>query len=77
MFFYPHKILFGNGIDPSCRYCAFRVSENPDGTYICSQDPQHAKEDDGRCADFHYDPLMRKPRGDAPLPRFRAEDFKL
>lgn len=77
MLFHHKKILFGNGIDPSCRYCSLCLAENPDGTFTCKRDPKRPKPDDGTCRSFHYDPLMRKPRTDEKLPTYDASDFKL
>ena len=72
-----NKVLFGNGVDPSCRYCTFMIEEQENGTFICKRDPKHPKTDTGKCKSFHYDPLMRKPQTPAKLPTYRPEDFEL
>lgn len=77
MLFRRNKVLFGNGIDPSCRYCSLMCAENEDGTFICKRDPKHPKQDSGTCKAFQYDPLMRKPQNQRPLPTYRPEDFEL
>lgn len=65
--------LFGNHIVPDCRYCSH--NQTPEQTPTCTL--HKTMHDDGRCEQFSYDPLLRKPQNLPALQRFDADDFKL
>lgn len=67
--------LFGNHIEPACRYCA-HARENTDGRFILCQHkgvvaPYYS------CRKFRYDPLLRVPSRQAVLPKYDKSDFEL
>lgn len=68
------KKLFGNHIDPACRYCRHQEAY-PEGGLRCAYRGQ--VEPDGRCARFAYDPLKREPRNLPELPTYDPKDFLL
>lgn len=66
--------LFGGNIPPDCAWC--RHNSGKPGQVLCSL---RCTMTDGRCRQYHYDPLLRDPR---PAPslhteQFSEEDFKL
>lgn len=65
--------LFGSGIEPRCEYCAHNLC--PPGPPVCrfGLDTEDAED----CRRFGYDPLLRKPKVQPPLPEFDPEEFKL
>lgn len=65
--------LFGSGISPSCEYCAHDLSHSDPP--VCRFGLELSE--DGKCRRFCYDPLLRKPRTQPPLPEFDPEEFKL
>lgn len=67
------KKLFGNTIQPDCRYCKFAFFGK--NTAACSK----GKEIDGngKCRKFSYEPLRRVPGTTPSLGSFSPEDFKL
>lgn len=66
------KKLFGNNIVPSCAYCEHSVSEG--SAQFCKA---HKTLKNGKCKKFKYNPIMREPKGMAPLKNFSKEDFTL
>ena len=66
------KKLFGNNIVPSCVYCAHSKKEG--GTQYCDA---HKTLKNGKCRKFDYNPIMREPKGMAPLKTYTKEDFSL
>lgn len=66
------KQLFGNNIVPSCLYCEH--SENEGDSQFCTV---NRKLKNGKCKKYKYNPIMREPKGMAPLKSFDKEDFML
>ncbi|GEM_PF-33661 len=66
------KQLFGNSIVPSCVYCEHSVMEG--NAQICTV---HKTLKNGKCRKFKYNPIMREPKGMAPLKSYSKEDFAL
>ena len=66
------KRLFGNTIAPSCAYCEHSGKEG-DSQY-CTVNKTLKN---GKCRKFKYNPIMREPKGMAPLKSFSKEDFSL
>lgn len=66
------KQLFGNNIVPSCVYCEHSVKEG--NAQICTA---HKTLKNGKCRKFKYNPIMRDPKGMAPLKTYSKEDFAL
>lgn len=67
--------LFGNHIEPACRYCA-HARENTDGRMILCRH-QGVVAPYYSCRWFHYDPLLREPARQAALPQYDKSDFEL
>lgn len=68
------RALFGGDIPPDCAYC--RHNSGRPGQVLCSL---RAAMTDGKCRQYHYDPLLREPR-EGPALRtggYSEEDFKL
>lgn len=62
--------IYGKDIEPDCRYC----------TYSADGDDCRKKAEakgNSSCSRFKYNPLLRKPRRQPPLPAFSPNDFKL
>lgn len=66
------KQLFGKNIVPSCVYCEY--SKNEGESQFCTANKQLKN---GKCKKFNYNPIMREPKGMAPLKSFDKEDFTL
>ena len=66
------KQLFGKNIVPSCVYCEY--SKNEGESQFCTVNKQLKN---GKCKKFKYNPIMREPKGMAPLKTFDKEDFSL
>jgi hypothetical protein len=66
------KKIFGNNIMPSCIYCSHSKREGD--AQFCAI---HRALRNGKCRRFDYNPIMRVPRGAAPLPSFEKKDFSL
>ena len=66
------KQLFGKNIVPSCVYCEH--SKNEGESQFCTITKQLKN---GKCKKFKYNPIMREPKGMAPLKSFDKEDFSL
>ena len=66
------KQLFGKNIVPSCVYCEY--SKNEGESQFCTANKQKKN---GKCKKFKYNPIMREPKGMAPLKSFDKEDFTL
>ena len=66
------KKLFGNDIVPSCVYCEYSKKEG--GAQYCTKNKTLIN---GKCKKFKYNPIMREPKGMAPLKSFSKEDFEL
>ena len=67
--------LFGNHIEPACRYCA-HARENADGRMILCRH-QGVVAPYYSCRRFHYDPLLRVPSRQPQLPAYQHSDFTL
>ena len=70
MFGKKKKPLFGNSVEPSCRYCAHFSGGDGDGSCTLG----HTTEP---CADFSYDPLLRAPSRLPQLKKHDPDEFKL
>ena len=66
------KQLFNPDIVPSCTYCEFSKTEG--GAQYCTA---HRSLKNGKCRKFKYNPIMREPKGMAPLRTYNKEDFAL
>ncbi len=66
------KQLFGNSISPSCVYCEHSKTEG--NSQFCTV---HKTLKNGKCKKFKYNPIMREPKGMAPLKNYSKEDFAL
>ncbi|MBQ3265545.1 MAG: hypothetical protein IJH07_07185 [Ruminococcus sp.] len=66
------KQLFGNSIAPSCVYCEHSKTEG--SSQFCTV---HKALKNGKCKKFKYNPIMREPKGMAPLKSYQKEDFSL
>ena len=66
------KQLFGNHIVPSCAYCENSKTEG--SSQFCLV---HKTLKNGKCKKFKYNPIMREPKGMAPLKSFSKEEFTL
>ena len=66
------KKLFGSHIVPSCVYCTHSKTEG--STQFCEANRTLKN---GKCKKFDYNPIMRDPKGMAPLKAFTKEDFEL
>ena len=66
------KQLFGGNIVPSCAYCTH--SKKVGSAQFCDANKTLKN---GKCRKFCYNPIMREPRGMAPLPSYSKEDFAL
>ena len=69
------KRLFGNNIEPGCRYCR-NGRPAPDGIMVLCRkygpiSPSYC------CKRYAYDPLKRAPKRQPKLPEFSQEDFSL
>ena len=66
------KQIFGKNIVPSCVYCEHSKTEGE--SQFCTVNRQLKN---GKCKKFKYNPIMREPKGMAPLKSFDKEDFTL
>lgn len=66
------KKLFGNNIAVSCVYCEHSKTEGE--SQYCTKNKSLKN---GKCSKFKYNPIMREPKGMAPLKSFSKEDFEL
>ena len=66
------KQLFGKHIVPSCTYCSHSKKEGE--MQFC--DARKVLKN-GKCRKFDYNPIMREPKGMAPLKTYSKEDFSL
>lgn len=62
--------LFGNSVEPDCRYCAHFSEDGADGSCVLGYRPEP-------CADFAYDPLRRAPSRLPQLKKHDPDEFKL
>ena len=64
--------LFGNSIEPDCRYCHYYDTDGE----VCALGKDLQPEN---CKSFHYNPLLREPKRPPILKkdRFSKEDFQL
>ncbi|WRS27583.1 hypothetical protein U6B65_00210 [Oscillospiraceae bacterium MB08-C2-2] len=67
--------LFGNRIDPACRYCSMGFWSNDSKMILCTRKGIVAP--DFHCRRFDYDPLRRIPRRLPALPEFDPAEFAL
>ncbi|MGI6404639.1 MAG: hypothetical protein ACOX0K_10635 [Oscillospiraceae bacterium] len=67
--------LFGNWIQPACRYCENAYPTEQEELRLCSK--KGIVKEDFSCRAFRYDPLMRVPHRPLDLVRLEAEDFSL
>ncbi len=68
------RALFGGDIPPDCAYCQHNSGKA--GQVLCSL---RGTMTDGKCKQYHYDPLLREPR-EAPslhTEQYSEDDFKL
>ena len=66
--------LFGNRVDPDCRYCVHNSAAEEEPVFCAlHQDPGGSP----ACRHFSYDPLKRAPKNLPPLPNFDPKDFSL
>lgn len=65
--------LFGRDIPPDCAYCDYNASapERP----VCRLGLK--RPENGKCARYRYNPLLREPKTPPPLPEHDPEEFKL
>lgn len=66
------KKLFGNNIVPSCVYCSHSKTEG--SSQFCEV---HKSLSNGKCKKFDYNPIMREPKGMAPLKPHTKEEFTI
>lgn len=66
------KKIFGNNIVPSCVYCEYSKTEGT--SQFCTV---HRQLKNGKCRKFNYNPIMREPKGMAPLKKISKEEFTL
>ncbi len=64
------KKLFGNNIDVSCNYCQNAVFDNE-----CCYCSANKIIKNGKCKKFEYNPTLRLPKRETPMPSFSALDF--
>lgn len=64
--------IFGKNIVPSCIYCEHSKTEGD--SQFCTVNKQLQN---GKCKKFKYNPIMREPKGMAPLKEFDREEFTL
>ena len=67
--------LFGNFVEPACRYC-HNARESGDGTLILCQHRGVVAPYDS-CRKYRYDPLRRVPSRQPVLPQYDQSDFEL
>lgn len=67
--------LFGNHIQPACRYCEQALRCGRDGTVLCELKGVVAA--DYHCRRYVYDPLKREPKSKVRLPQYASDDFDL
>ena len=67
--------LFGNYIDPMCRYCSQGCLTQDGVQVLCKRHGIVAP--DFKCRHYLYDPLLRVPKRPVPMPVFTEEDFTL
>lgn len=65
--------LFGDGIEPSCKYCA----HGPGPAESCAFRRFGAGETEASCRAFRYDPLMRAPVSLPPVKKHSPDEFEL
>lgn len=65
--------LFGDGIEPSCRYCAY----GPGPAETCPRRDAGPENAEAACRAFRYDPLMRTPVTPPPLKKHDPGEFEL
>ena len=64
--------MFGNNIVPSCVYCEYSKTEG--NSQFCTV---NKKLKNGKCKKYKYNPIMREPKGLAPLKSYDKEEFTL
>lgn len=66
--------LFGNHIQPACKYCEEAFPQTGGGV-LCVRNgpvaPEHS------CRKYRYDPIKRIPRRRQPQESYNSEDFEL
>lgn len=67
--------LFGNNIEPACKYCENGKSTKDMKTVICKL--KGSVEPDYNCKSFNYAPLKRIPKKRPRLPDYKKEDFEI
>ncbi len=68
------KKLFGNNIEPNCKYCSY-LNEIGNSNDFCQK--SHRAPKDEQCRRFKYDPLKRTPTILPSLPKYDEADFSL
>jgi hypothetical protein len=69
------KSVFGETIQPNCRYCRYNAAQadDPQETVKCS----NYEEGRESCRRYQYDPTKRVPKAAPKLGSFTPEDFSL
>lgn len=68
------KKLFGKYIEQCCTYCE-NSEKDSDGDVFCKIEKHSERK--GKCKQFKYDPLKRKPLVLPKLPTYNPDDFSL
>lgn len=65
--------LFGASVPPNCLYCENNlVGKDPAVCRFGLEPPQK-----GTCKRYRYNPMLRQPKAQPPLPEFDPDEFKL
>lgn len=67
--------LFGNRINPECRYCRYgKVSTNKEKVFCSKKGVVNAN---NRCRSYEYDPTLREPKKIMANMEYTKEDFSI
>ncbi len=69
------QLLFGNNIQPACKYCSKAIPGIDEKTFMCPKNG--IVQPDYKCRHFYYDPLSRIPKPPVRLEKFDAAQFSL
>lgn len=69
------KLLYGNNIEKSCKYCSHSRGRFSHGNIEC--EIKGSVKADYICRKFDYDPMLRLPKKKPAVIKMTAEDFKL
>lgn len=67
--------LFGNKIEPACKYCAESFKQIGKNQILCRKHGVVLV--DYSCRHFFYDPLKRIPKQPLELQKFEEDEFEL